>query len=387
VPAGSGNGSRVGITASATDPNSLPLTYSLDDSADGRFAIDPGTGIVTVANASLIDASGTGPAYRITVRASNCTNSNTAMFTIAAPPGPFAYDATTHVLTIIATGTQDSFTFSQATAVDSSGVLHATYTFNLDGITKSYADTQLAYVLVHSASGHGTAVLNTNDAYVGSDGKTHPTAEAVTLGPTGEVQKIDAAGHSYGLLFVSGFDHAYAYLGAIDSGVLLDTAGVANTLVTTPSYSYLNSGNAYYLINGGAYLYGYAANPSDVVYQYAGTGPSTFVASGKEYSFMTGIDVNRTFYNQAVGFAFNYGQATHPGQDTAYLYDSPLDDVFSGDTHQSYLYADNADGSLAYFDQASYFTQVYANSSAGGIDYAYVYDAMVNHTIGFRRIV
>ena len=51
------NGTAVGITASATDADSTNNTvnYSLSDSAGGRFAIDSITGIVTVADGSLLD--------------------------------------------------------------------------------------------------------------------------------------------------------------------------------------------------------------------------------------------------------------------------------------------------------------------------------------------
>ena len=46
------------------------------------------------------------------------------------------------------------------------------------------------------------------------------------------------------------------------------------------------------------------------------------------------------------------------------------------------MYADKADGSLAYDNETLYFTQVYANSSDGN-DYAYNYDPQHNHTSGF----
>jgi|GEM_PF-5021303 len=50
------NGAAVGITAFASDGDaSDSVTYSLSDDAGGRFAIDPSTGVVTVADASLLD--------------------------------------------------------------------------------------------------------------------------------------------------------------------------------------------------------------------------------------------------------------------------------------------------------------------------------------------
>jgi Ca2+-binding RTX toxin-like protein len=65
-----GNGTAVGITASATDPDGDAVCYTLSDSAGGRFAIDADTGIVTVANEALIDFA-TANSHAITVRASD----------------------------------------------------------------------------------------------------------------------------------------------------------------------------------------------------------------------------------------------------------------------------------------------------------------------------
>ncbi|WP_233081720.1 Ig-like domain-containing protein [Rheinheimera soli] len=63
------NGTLVGITAVSTDPDST-VTYSLTDNAGGRFAIDSSTGVVTVANGSLLDYE-TSTSHNITVQASD----------------------------------------------------------------------------------------------------------------------------------------------------------------------------------------------------------------------------------------------------------------------------------------------------------------------------
>ena len=50
------NGSTVGVTASADDPDAGDtVSYGLDDSAGGRFGIGAGSGVVIVANSSLLD--------------------------------------------------------------------------------------------------------------------------------------------------------------------------------------------------------------------------------------------------------------------------------------------------------------------------------------------
>ena len=61
----------------------------------------------------------------------------------------------------------------------------------------------------------------------------------------------------------------------------------------------------------------------------------------------------------------NIGIARHPGQDFATFYDSIRNDVFAGYSDHSYMYADNFDGSLAYFNEVLYFGQVYAYSFKG----------------------
>jgi hypothetical protein len=75
------NGTAVGITANAIDPEGSTVTYSLTDNAGGRFTINASTGIVTVANASLIDYE-TNTSHQITVQASDGATVSTQNFTI-----------------------------------------------------------------------------------------------------------------------------------------------------------------------------------------------------------------------------------------------------------------------------------------------------------------
>ena len=51
----SASGTPVGLTAFVNDPDGNPITYSLTDDAGGRFAIDPSSGVVTVADGTLLD--------------------------------------------------------------------------------------------------------------------------------------------------------------------------------------------------------------------------------------------------------------------------------------------------------------------------------------------
>ncbi|MFV3078167.1 cadherin repeat domain-containing protein, partial [Niveispirillum fermenti] len=86
---GAANGTAVGITASATDVNGGTVTYSLADDAGGRFAINATTGVVTVADGTLLDYQ-TATSHTITVQASDGTDTSTQTFTINVtnmPPG------------------------------------------------------------------------------------------------------------------------------------------------------------------------------------------------------------------------------------------------------------------------------------------------------------
>jgi hypothetical protein len=79
VAENAGNGTMVGVTAFATDADAGDsVTYSLDNDAGGRFAIDAVTGIVSVANGSLLDyESATG--HAIVVRTSSSDGSATTL--------------------------------------------------------------------------------------------------------------------------------------------------------------------------------------------------------------------------------------------------------------------------------------------------------------------
>ena len=77
------NGTAVGITALATDADATDnVSYSLTDDAGGRFTIDANTGVITVADGSLLDYE-TATSHRVTVTATSDDGStSTQAFTI-----------------------------------------------------------------------------------------------------------------------------------------------------------------------------------------------------------------------------------------------------------------------------------------------------------------
>ncbi len=70
------NGTVVGVTALASDADATnnTITYTLDDNAGGRFAIDGSTGEVTVANGTLLDREAAA-SHNIIVRATSSDGS------------------------------------------------------------------------------------------------------------------------------------------------------------------------------------------------------------------------------------------------------------------------------------------------------------------------
>jgi hypothetical protein len=282
--------------------------------------------------------------------------------------------------------------------VDTSAALFTLDGFTLNGVGVSLPDTMLSHVTVAAAplpAGNpgpaNAAYLYTNDTYVGADGQAHETQQAVLLGPAqadgrtwGWLYQV-APGAAQGSLFVAltGFANQYAFMGPSDTGMLAGAAGIQNTYITAGGYASMTNSGGFGFISGARYVYGYAANATDIACHYDGSAGSALVMSGTAYSFMLGTDNGQSFFNEAVGFQTTYGVAQHPGQDTAIFYDTPDDDCFAGRSNHAYLYSNAADGTFAMFNYVQGFALVDAYAFQGGIDYAYVYDTTVNHTTGF----
>ncbi len=106
------NGTLVGVTASAANIDVGPaVTYTLSNSAGGCFVIDPNTGVVTVANASLLDFE-TATSKSITVLATNSNGAtNSKVFTIGVSNVNEAPAGTDKTITI---NEDNTYTLTQA---------------------------------------------------------------------------------------------------------------------------------------------------------------------------------------------------------------------------------------------------------------------------------
>ncbi|WP_189688244.1 cadherin domain-containing protein, partial [Pseudorhodoferax aquiterrae] len=204
------NGTVVGITAQALDPDgTATVTYSLSNSAGGRFTIDASTGVVTVANGSLLDYE-VATSHQITVVATSSDGStSSANFTISlsdvneAPVGAVTdVDAAANtVAENAATGTVVGIT---AQALDPDGTATVTYSlsnnaggrFSIDASTGVVTVADGSLLNYEAAASHQITVLATS-----SDGSTSSASFTINLtdvneAPVGAVTDVDPAANT-----------------------------------------------------------------------------------------------------------------------------------------------------------------------------------------------
>jgi hypothetical protein len=324
-------------------------------------------------------------------------------------PSAFSYDAGTQSLTITGSTTgANQFQFDQVTISVPANGKFTRYTFTMDGETQQYGGPfqgAVTHVIVNGNGGADTATLTINSAYqLPGLPQTFTTTSVMILGPNGgrlqhDLNNTDSTNpmpQPVDFMLLNNFRNTYTYLthatntlppaqaANTDSAQLTDSTTGSDRFVTAGTYAYMtddpNHPTYFQLVSGAANVYGYSANPGhDSATHYDSAGSlDAFVSSGSLYSYLSGSDTNnQAFFNEAVGFMDNYGVATH-GNALAYLIDSPHNDVFVGRTSYSYLYNDNADGTLALFNLAQGFQKVYAQSFNGGTDFAYNFDINQN---------
>ncbi|MEO9653775.1 Ig-like domain-containing protein, partial [Marinomonas sp.] len=134
------NGDTVGITALAVDEDGDTVTYSLTNDAEGRFAIDADTGVVTLLDKSLIAF---GDSYSITIQAHSIDGSTSQLEDIVIETvngnAPDAYDdvAVFHYVSVSAINFTGAYAISSKVEGDNSttanDVLKASSSYGSDG--------------------------------------------------------------------------------------------------------------------------------------------------------------------------------------------------------------------------------------------------------------
>ncbi len=293
-------------------------------------------------------------------------------------PANFSLVGTT--LYIYGTAANDTFTFSESTAY-SGGVLTTTYNFMMDDQSLSYTNFQISQVFVFGLGGNDTGYVFLNDNFTIPGNPTPQTLPYTAILSQGGGLLLNSYGQQF--LAFDGFANTYAIVNPGDSAELYTVPGSNNsTFVSSGLQSWITGGGEFHYVTGSSLVQAFANNPAtDVAYHYDTPGQDTFVASSDAYSFMSGNVGGQSFFNGAIGFRFNTAVSTNGGNDIAYFYDSPGNDVFTGYSAYSSLAGTDQSGNR-YADQAIGFGHTYAYSLNGGTDFAFVYNATTNTIIG-----
>jgi VCBS repeat-containing protein len=200
VAEGAAVGSAVGVTAQSTDINGGTVNYSIapgGDSSGGGFAIDPNTGVITVADSTKIDfESAPSHQYTVTALASDGTLTTPQTFVIGvtdvAPSTPVDSNVATNT---IAEG-----------ATNGSTVGFTAHSSDINGGTVTYS-------LIGDSSGGGFAI--------------DPNTGVVTVVDSTKIDFESAAGHAYNVT-------VQASDGTLGSTPLTFTIAVTDVAPSTP---------------------------------------------------------------------------------------------------------------------------------------------------------
>ena len=184
------SGALVGITAAASDADSgASISYSLTNNAGGRFAIDSATGVVTVADGSLLDYE-SATSHSITVLATSSDgSSNSQSFTINLTnlndnPVSAVNDSNVTANSIIENAATGSVVGIMALASDADAGASISYSLSDDAGGRFAIDSSTGVVAVadgslldyDSATSHSITVLATS-----SDGSSNSQSFTINV--------------------------------------------------------------------------------------------------------------------------------------------------------------------------------------------------------------
>ena len=172
VSEGAVNGATVGITAKFDDVNGGTITYTLFDDASGRFTINSTTGVVTVADATLLNFEGSS-SHNITVRGSD-------------PSGAFNDQGFTIVVTNVApVATGDGYSVAEdgSLSVLATGVLGNDSDVHGGAIT-AVLDVGPANAALFTLNADGSFTYTPNGDFNGPDSFTYHAFDGTAAGNT-----------------------------------------------------------------------------------------------------------------------------------------------------------------------------------------------------------
>jgi len=228
------NGTLVGVTAFAVDNDATnsAITYSLTDSAGGRFAIHPVTGVVTVANGSLLDreaAVGWGIMIRATSQDGSFTdkpfsiylgdvddldlgpvNDVNASADSVAENSPAGTPVGLTARAVDGDATNNSVIYSLTNSAGGRFVIHPS-----SGVVSVAAGAVLDF---ETASSHQITVLATS-----SDGSQSSRSFTINVTDVFDVPRVTLSNNSVAE--------------NLPSGAVVGTLGTADVTVTSPVYS------------------------------------------------------------------------------------------------------------------------------------------------------
>jgi T5SS/PEP-CTERM-associated repeat protein len=264
-------GAAVGITAFSTDLDGDSVTYSLTDDAGGLFAIDPVTGVVTVAGALDFE---TAESHQITVQASDGTNTSTKTFTIGVTDAndnlaPVASDAFVYggedqgAIQVILGGTDGDGTVQSVTLISlpTNGTLYTDDSLTTEaqtGVPYEGSSVTFYFVPDENFNGDATFQYTVTDNQGASDAT--PATATITVDPVnddpvitsdggGDTANVDVAENSTTVTTVTATDvdgptKIFSIVGGADSQLFqIDSLTGALSFVSAPDFENPASSN------------------------------------------------------------------------------------------------------------------------------------------------
>ena len=256
---------------------------------------------------------------------------------------------------------------------DSSGndtfTAYPTYATLTDGTTYLNRANDFRYVMAYANHG-GTDSATCFDSPGNDTFTAYPTYASMTgtYLPAGTTVNRSYYNRAQGFATYQGTSSAG---GTMDLAKLYDSATSSDQFAASPTQATFTGTGFYSQATGFRFVNAYSTGGTDTARLDDSAGTDSFVATpadGVMYA-SAGTD-NPAYANRAIGFATVNACSTHGGGDSARLYDSAGDDLFTATPTYAELKNDPATNSTNYDITANTFRYVQAFATAGGNDKA-----------------